>query len=165
MGCYFLLQGSFTAQGSSTRLSCLLHCFFTTSACCGLSRFSCVQLFAAPWTVACQASLSMGFSRQEYWNGLPFPSPGNHPSPGIKPWVSCIAGRLFTIWASRARWLNWRGWFRKGEAFWPEVPLRFWSFMKSVGYIFCLLLSMWPWESLLILQILVTSWLKVFFFF
>ena len=34
-----------------------------------------VQLFATPWTVACQASLSMGFSRQEYWNGLPFPSP------------------------------------------------------------------------------------------
>ena len=35
-------------------------------------------------TVACQASLSMGFSRQEYWNGLPFPSPGDHPDPGIK---------------------------------------------------------------------------------
>ena len=41
-----------------------------------LSHFSCVQLFATPWTVAPQISLSMGFSRQEYWNGLPFPSRG-----------------------------------------------------------------------------------------
>ena len=38
-----------------------------------------------PWTVACQAPLSMGFSRQEYWSGLPFPSPGDLPNPGIKP--------------------------------------------------------------------------------
>ena len=44
-----------------------------------------VQLFATPWTVAYQASLSMGFSRQEYWSGLPFPSPGDLPSPGIEP--------------------------------------------------------------------------------
>ena len=44
-----------------------------------------VQLFASPWTVACQAPLSMGFSRQKYWSGLPFPSPGNLPNPGIKP--------------------------------------------------------------------------------
>ena len=38
-----------------------------------------------PWTVARQAPLSMGFSRQEYWSGLPFPSPGDLPNPGIKP--------------------------------------------------------------------------------
>ena len=41
---------------------------------------------AAPWTVACQPPLSMGFYRQEYWSGLTFPSPGNLPNPGIKPW-------------------------------------------------------------------------------
>ena len=46
---------------------------------------SCVRLFASPWTVACQALLSKGFSRQEYWSGLPFPSPGDLPDPGIKP--------------------------------------------------------------------------------
>ena len=46
---------------------------------------SCVRLFATPWTVACQAPLSMGFSRQEYWSGLPFPSPGHLPDTGIKP--------------------------------------------------------------------------------
>ena len=44
-----------------------------------------VRLFATPWTVAYQAPLSMGFSRQEYWSGLPFPSPGDLPDPGIKP--------------------------------------------------------------------------------
>ena len=44
-----------------------------------------VRLFVTPWTVACQAPLSMGFSRQKYWSGLPFPSPGDLPDPGIKP--------------------------------------------------------------------------------
>ena len=49
------------------------------------SCFSCVQLFATPWTVARQAPLSMGFSRQEFWSGLPFPSPGDLPDEGIEP--------------------------------------------------------------------------------
>ena len=44
-----------------------------------------VRLFAVPWTVAHQAPLSMGLRRHEYWSGLPFPSPGDHPDPGIKP--------------------------------------------------------------------------------
>ena len=47
-----------------------------------LSQF---QLFATPWTVAGQVPLAMGFSRQEYWNGLPFPPPVDLPDPGIKP--------------------------------------------------------------------------------
>ena len=45
---------------------------------------SCSTL-ATPWTVACQAPLSTGFSRQEWWSGLPFPTPGDLPDPGIKP--------------------------------------------------------------------------------
>ena len=45
---------------------------------------SCLTL-ATPWTVACQAPLLMGFPRQDYWSGLPFPSPGNLPKPGIEP--------------------------------------------------------------------------------
>ena len=49
------------------------------------SSLSCVQLFATPWTVAYQAPPSMGFSRQECWSGLPFPSPGDLPHPGIEP--------------------------------------------------------------------------------
>ena len=50
----------------------------------GLVTKSCLTL-ATPWTVACQVPLSMGFSRQEYWSGLPFPSPGDLPDPGIEP--------------------------------------------------------------------------------
>ena len=64
-----------------------------------LSHFIHVQLFATPWTVARQAPLSMGFSRQEYWSGLPCPSLGDLPNPrdctGISS-ISCIAGGLFT---------------------------------------------------------------------
>ena len=44
-----------------------------------------VRLFATPWTVGHQAPLPMGFSRQEYWSGVPFPSPGDLPDPGIEP--------------------------------------------------------------------------------
>ena len=44
-----------------------------------------VRLFVTPWTVAYQASPSMGFSREEYWSGVPFPSPGDLPEPGIEP--------------------------------------------------------------------------------
>ena len=52
---------------------------------CMLSHFSCVWLFVTLWTVAHQASLSMGFSKQEYWSGLPCPPPGDLPDPGIEP--------------------------------------------------------------------------------
>ena len=52
---------------------------------CVLGRLSHVQLFVTLWTIACQAPLSMGFSRQEYWSGLPFPSPGDLPNRGIEP--------------------------------------------------------------------------------
>ena len=62
--------------------------------CCAvLSHFSYVQLFATLWAVAHQAPLSMGFSRQEYWSGLPFLPPGDLPEPGIKP-VSPAASAL-----------------------------------------------------------------------
>ena len=50
----------------------------------GLVAKSCLTL-ATPWIVACQAPLSVGFSRQEYWSGLPFLSPGDLPDPGIEP--------------------------------------------------------------------------------
>ena len=48
-----------------------------------VKSLSCVRLFVTPWTVAYQAPPSMGFSRQEYWSGVPFPSPRNPPDPGI----------------------------------------------------------------------------------
>jgi len=49
-----------------------------------------------PWTIAHKALLSMGFPRQEYWSGLPFPSPGDLPDPGIKPMPPALAGGFFT---------------------------------------------------------------------
>ena len=55
----------------------------------GLVTKSCLTL-TTPWTVACQAPLSTGFSRQEYWSGLPFPSPGDIPDPGIEPRSSAL---------------------------------------------------------------------------
>ena len=58
-----------------------------------------VQLFATPWTVSHQAPQSMGFFRQEYWSGLPFPIPGILPDPGIEPMSPmspALAGRFFT---------------------------------------------------------------------
>ena len=54
------------------------------------------DFFAIPRTITHQSPLSMGFSRQEYWNGLPFPSPGNLPNPGIQPTSPALAGRFFT---------------------------------------------------------------------
>ena len=66
---------------------------------CLLSYFSHVWLFATPRTVARQAPLSVGFSRQEYWSGLPFPPPGELPNSGIKPTspeTLALAGRFFT---------------------------------------------------------------------
>ena len=58
---------------------------------CVLSHFSHAQLSVTLWTVACQTPLSMGFSKQEYWSELPFPSPGDLPDPGIELSVSCIS--------------------------------------------------------------------------
>ena len=63
----------------------ILVAFPSLDTLCMLHHFSCVQLFATPWTVACQAPLSMGFSRQEYWSGLPCPPPGDLPDTGIEP--------------------------------------------------------------------------------
>ena len=64
-----------------------------------LSPFSRVQLFAIPWTVAHQAPLSMEFSMQEYWSGLPCPPPGDLPNPEIEPEslpFPALASRFFT---------------------------------------------------------------------
>ena len=68
----------------------------TTMRACLLRRFICVQLSATLWTVAHQAPLSMGFSSQEYWSGLPFPLPRNPSDPGVKPasHVSCFGRQV-----------------------------------------------------------------------
>ena len=91
MGCHFLLQGIFLTQESNPGL---LHCRQILYQLNGkgspmillkVKSLSRVQLFATPCTVAYQAPPSMGFSRQECWSGLPFPSPRDLPDPGIEP--------------------------------------------------------------------------------
>ena len=69
---------------------------------CILNRSSHVWLFTTSWTVACPAPLSMGFSRQEYWSGLPCPPSGDPPDPGIKPssLTSALESRFFTTSAN-----------------------------------------------------------------
>ena len=71
---------------------------------CELSCFSHFQFFATPWTVAHRAPLSIGFSRQEYWSGLPSPPAGDLPDPGIEPQsllAPALAGEFFTTNATR----------------------------------------------------------------
>ena len=77
------------------------------------SLLSHVQLFETPLTANCQGLLSMEFSRQAYWSGLPFPSPGDFPKPGIKlrsssffflqTQIFYITGNFFTVWATRVK--------------------------------------------------------------
>ena len=74
-------------------------CLWILCCVCWTKSLSCVQLFVTPSTIACQASLSKEFSRQEYWSGLLFPSPGHLPNPGGQTLVSCdscITGGFFT---------------------------------------------------------------------
>ena len=84
-GCKFYLNEL------ENKINCVIHvkliALMWVSEWKSLSR---VWLFATQWTVACQAPLSMGFSRQEYWSGLPFPSPGDLPDPGIEPWSPAL---------------------------------------------------------------------------
>ena len=75
--CHFNLLLLTFLQGSGNKESIRVKCL--------LNHFDRVQLFATLWTIACQAPLSMGFSRQEYWSGLPCPPPGELPNSGIKP--------------------------------------------------------------------------------
>ena len=67
--------------------------YILSAVLCSVGR---VWLFLSLWTVALQAPVSMGFSRQEYWSGLPFPPPGDLPDPGIKPASPVLTGGFFT---------------------------------------------------------------------
>ena len=84
---------------------CVCVCLCGTHIC--MCPFSHVQLSVTPWTVTHQAPLSMGFSRQEYWSELPFPSPGDLSDPGIKPpslTSPALAGRFFTTSTTWEAW-------------------------------------------------------------
>ena len=80
-----------------------VKCVFISVCCAVLSRFSHVRLFATLRTVARQAPQSVGFSRQEYWSGLPWPPPGDLPDPGIEPMSlvpPALAGGFFSTSAA-----------------------------------------------------------------
>ena len=77
-----------------------------------VKSFSRVRLFAAPWTVAYQAPPSMGFSRQEYWSGLPFPSPGDLPDPGIEPGSPALQADALTSEPLQSTSCQMLGWMK-----------------------------------------------------
>ena len=106
-------------------------------------------------TAACQAPLSLGFPRQESWNGLPFPSPGNLPDPEIKPKspalqvVSHIAGRFFTNSATREA-----HYFVRCLVYMSKFPLKDWDLFKSKELLFLSYFSLnsleWYWSSYIV---------------
>ena len=81
-----------------------------------MKSLSRVQLFETPWTIAYQALRSMGLSRQECWSGLPFPSPGDLPDPGIEPATAQTVKHLPTMWETRVQSLGWEDLLGKGMA-------------------------------------------------
>ena len=113
VSCHALLQEIFPIQGSNPGLLhcrwilyCLSHQGSPDVIISSVQLLSYVRLFATAWTVACQAPLSRGLSRQEYWNGLPFPSPGIFPiqesNPGL---LSCRL--ILYLWSHQGCPLVW----------------------------------------------------------
>ena len=88
-----------------------------------------VWVFATPWTAACQAPPSMGFSRQEYWSGLPFPSPGDLPNPGIEPRSPTLQADALTSEPPGKPYIMWKVMLKESE--FPELfmplKLKLWS--------------------------------------
>ena len=99
--------------------------------CEGVKSFSRVRLFATPWTVAYQAPPSMGFSRQEYWSGLPFPSLGGLPYPGIEPRSPTFQADVLTSGPPGKPPLNVLGTVNL-QFQGPFVPISLWSVLRIV---------------------------------
>ena len=93
--CFFILPAKRVWVAQEARFHSYWFILF-----CVLSRFNPVWLLVTPWAVARQAALSVEFSRQEYWSGLPCPSPGDLPNPGIELKSPALAGRFFTTSAT-----------------------------------------------------------------
>ena len=166
-----------------------LYFWFTVSfEWCTLSRNSCIrggcvcaQLlswvwhFVTPWTVAFQTPLSMGFSRQEYWSGLPFPPPGDLPNPGIEP-VSLnllqergpLPGPETGLFSNTRKWIVWGDTCWQSKRFyWERAPG--WravgkrtqekcsaAWLAVLGFMVMGLVSGWLWPIILIQSL---SWL------
>ena len=121
---------------------------------CVLSHFSGVWLFATPWTVAHQTPPSMGFSKQEYWSRLPFPSPEDLPDTGIKPRSPTLQADALTseppgtshnaMWYC-ADWMTWH---------WPQIRIFVLAFTSSQHH--TVYLSIFP-KELGTLSVLLTA--------
>ena len=92
-----------------------------------------VRLFATPWTTAYQVPLSMGFSRQEYWSGVPFPSPGDLPNPGIEPSLTHCRQTLYRLSHQYPNFIIlleifhlWASIYTPSNCFAHHHPVRFW---------------------------------------
>ena len=114
---------------------------------CVLSLFSCVWLFVTLWTVTCQALLSLGFSRQEHWSGLPCPPPGDLTDPEIEPsslMSPALAGGFFTTSAT----LEWsESYSVTSDSLWPQGLYSPWNspgWNTGVGSHFLLNLAIKP---------------------
>ena len=101
-----------------------------------------VWLFETPWTVARQAPLSMGFSRQEYWSGLPCPPPGASSWPRDWTCISCTASRFFTHWATQEACFTYR---TKGQMLFVYLML---FFKQSGKYV-----MRWVWASQICIKV------------
>ena len=114
-----LLQNIFSRENCGNRVEKRFGCIFYLGI---LSRFSHAQLFATLWTAAHQAPLSMGFSRQEHWSGLPFPSP-MHQSAKCKVKVKSLSRvqLLATLWTAAHQAPLSMGFSR--QEYWSGVPL------------------------------------------
>ena len=111
-----------------------------------VESLSCIDSFATPWTVDCQVPQPMDFLRQEYWSGLPFPSPGNLSYPEMEPASPALAGRFFRCWRKllkvpwTARRLN-QSILKEIN---PEYSLEHWCW----SWIFNILITWWEdWKK------------------
>ena len=123
---------------------------------CMYQLLSCVRLFVTPWTVARQAPLSMGFSRQEYWSGLPYPSPEDLPNARTEPWSPALQedSLQFGLQGSLSSWLLMKvmvrkvilpsrhqfSWLPLDHSHWtltkPCTSVSLWFFLRSVNFFF-----------------------------
>ena len=100
---YFFIFCTCSAEGLLISLLVNTNIYYSE-----VKLLSHVQLFATPWTVAHQAPQSMEFSRQEYWSGVPFPSPGDLPDPGIEPWSPTFQTDALTCEPpGKENWTEW----------------------------------------------------------
>ena len=123
-----------------------MQSYYLTSSACTLSRFSHIRLSAIFRTVARQTPLSVGFSRQEYWSGLPFPSPGDIPDPGIEPRSPALQADALTseppgkpLRRNSKHWIYWAGIRCKICASWSPYALGY-SFGRCASSVLSMLL-------------------------